>query len=44
MRIAEGIALQGGFGLSELLEGQINIYPATADKMSNYQGERRDED
>ena len=43
-KIAEGIALQGGFGLSKLLEGQINIYPATADKMSNYQGERRDED
>lgn len=43
-KIAEGIALQGGFGLSDLLEGQINIHPATTDKMSNYQGERSDED
>ena len=43
-KIAEGIALQGGFGLSQLLDRQINIHSTGADKMSNHQGERRDED
>lgn len=43
-KIAEGIASQGGFGLSQLLDRRINIHSAGADKMSNHQGERSDED
>lgn len=41
-KIAEGIASQGGFGLSQLLERQINVNSADTDKVGSHrEGEEK---